>query len=61
MVYSSVDYQVNPGQMEAVFGACAAQIGKIDAQASFSVYFLNEHDISQPGRIIDLPDGLCAQ
>ena len=53
---SGVYYEVDSGKGEAVFRASPVNIGKINAESSFSIRLLHENHITQPVWIIYFSD-----
>ena len=53
---SSVHYEVDPGQGKAIFRASPINIGKVNAESSFSIFLLDKNHISQPIGIIYFSD-----
>ena len=57
----SVHDEVDPWQREAVLWAGFVYVGEVDTESPFAVRFLDEHDVSQPLRILYLPDRFCLE
>ena len=61
MAYCSVHDEVDPRQREAVLLACFVYVDEVDTEWPLVVRFLDEHDVSQPLRILHLPDPSCLE
>ena len=61
MACCSVHDEVDPRQREAVLWACFGYVGEVDTESPLAVRFLEEHDVSQPLRILHLPNRSCLE
>ena len=61
MACCSVHDEVDPRQREAVLWACFVYVGEVDTESPLAVRFLEEHNVSQPLRILHLPDRSCLE
>ena len=61
MAFYSVHDGVDPRQREAVLWACFVYVGEVDTESPLIVRFLDEHDVSQPLRILHLPNRSCLE
>ena len=56
MACCGVHDEVDPRQREAVLWACFVYISEVDAESPLAICFFDEYDVSQPLRILYLPD-----
>ena len=56
MACGGVHDEVDPWQREVVLWACFVYVGEVDIESPLAIFFLDEHDVSQPLRILHLPD-----
>ena len=61
MACCGVHDEVDPWQREAVLWACFVYISKVDAESPLAICFFDEYDVSQPLRILYLPDCSCLE
>ena len=61
MTCRSVYDEVDPRQREAVLWACFVYVSEVDTESPLAIFFFDEYDISQPLRILDLPDRSCLE
>ena len=61
MACCGVHDEVDPWQREAVLWACFVYISKVDAESPLAIFFFDEYDVSQPLRILYLPDRSCLE
>ena len=57
----SVHDEVDPWQREAFLWACFVYVGEVDTESPLAIRFVDEHDVSQPLRILHLPDRSCLE
>ena len=56
MACCGVHDEVDPWQREAVFWACFVYISEVNAEPPLAICFFDEHDVSQPLKVLHLPD-----
>ena len=56
MACGGVHDEVDPWQREAVLWACFVYVGEVDTESPLAICFLDEHNVSQPLRILHLSD-----
>ena len=56
MADRSVYDEVDPWQREAVLWARFVYVNEVDTELPLAILFFDEYDVSQPLRILDLPD-----
>ena len=56
MACCGVHDEVDPRQWEAVLWARFVYVSEVDTESPLSICFFDEHDVSQPLRILYLPD-----
>ena len=61
MACCGVHDEVDPRKREAVLWACFVYVSEVDIESPLAVCFLDEHDVSQPLRILHLPDRSCLE
>ena len=61
MACCGVHDEVDPRQREAVLWACFVYVSEVDIESPLAVCFLNKHDVSQPLKILHLPDRSCLE
>ena len=61
MACSGVHDEVDPSQREAVLRACFVYAGEVDTESPLAIFFLDEHNVSQPLWIFDLSDRSCLE
>ena len=61
MAYCGVQDEVDPWQREAVLWACFVDVGEVDTESPLSICFFDEYYVSQPLRILHLPDRSCVE
>ena len=61
MAYCGVHDEVDPRQREAVLWARFVYVSEVDTESPLSIFFFDEHDVSQPLRILHLPDRSCLE
>ena len=61
MACCSVHDEVDPRQREAVLWARFVYVSEVNTESSLAICFFDEHDISQPLRILHLPDRSCLE
>ena len=59
MACCGVHDEVDPWQREAVFWACFVDVGEVDIESPFTIFFFDEYYVSQPLWILHLPDRSC--
>ena len=57
MACCGVHDEVDPWQREAVLWARFVYVGEVDTESPLAICFFDEYDVSQPLRILHLPDG----
>ena len=53
--------EVYPQQREAVLWARFVYVSEVDAESPLAICFFDEHDVSQPVRVLHLPDRSCLE
>ena len=53
--------EVDPRQREAVLWACFVDVSEVDTKSPLSIWFFDGYDVSQPLRILYLPDRPCME
>ena len=61
MACCSVHDEVDPRQREAVFWSCFVYVSEVDTESPLAICFFDEHDVSQPLRILYLPNRSCLE
>ena len=61
MACCGVHDEVDPRQREAVLWACFVDVGEVDTESPFAICFFDEYYVSQPLRILQLPDRSCLE
>ena len=61
MACRSVHDEVDPWQREAVLWARFFYVSEVDIESPLAICFFDEYDVSQPLRILDLPDRSCLE
>ena len=56
MVCCGVNDEVDPWQREAVLWTCFVDVGEVDTESPLAICFFDEYCVSQPLRILHLPD-----
>ena len=56
MACCGIHDEVDPRQREAVLWACFVYVSEVDTESPLAICFLDEHGVSQPLRILHLPD-----
>ena len=59
MACGGVHDEVDPWQREVVLRACFVYVGEVDTESPLAIFFLDEHNVSQPLRIFHLSDRFC--
>ena len=59
MVGCGVHDEVDPWQREVVLWACFVDIGEVNIESPFTIFFFDEYYVSQSLWILHLPDGSC--
>ena len=53
--------EVDPWQREAVLWACFVDVGEVDTESPLAICFFDKYYVSQPLRILHLPDRSCLE
>ena len=61
MAGRSVHDEVDPWQRESVLWARFVYVSEVDIESPLEIFFFDEYDVSQPLRILDLPDCSCLE
>ena len=61
MAYCSVHDEVDPRQREVVLWARFVFVSEVNTESPLAICFFKEHDVSQPLRILHLPDRSCLE
>ena len=61
MACCGVHDEVDPRQREIVLWACFVYVSEVDIESPLAICFLDEHNVSQPLRILHLPDRSCLE
>ena len=61
MACCGVHDEVDPWQREAILWACFVEVGEVDTESPLAILFLEEYYVSQPLRILHLPDRSCLE
>ena len=61
MACCGVHNEVDPWQREAVLWACFVDVGEVDTESPLAICFFDEYYVSQPLRILHLPDRSCLE
>ena len=48
--------EVDPRQRETVLWARSVDVSEVDTESSLAIFFFDKYDVSQPLRILHLPD-----
>ena len=61
MAYCGVHDEIYPRQREAVLWACFVDVSEVDTESPLAICFFDEYDVSQPLKILHLPDRSCLE
>ena len=61
MAYCGVHDEVDPWQREVVLWACFVDVGEVDTESPLAICFFDKYYVSQPLRILHLPDRSCVE
>ena len=61
MACYGVHDEVDPRQREAVLWARFVYVSEVDAESPLAICFFDEHYVSQPFRVLHLPDRSCLE
>ena len=61
MACCGIHDEVDPRQKEAILWACFVDVSKVDTVLPLAIFFFDENDVSQPLRILHLPDCPCLE
>ena len=61
MACCGIHDEVDPRQREVVLRACFVDVNEVDIESPLAIFFFDEHDVSQPLRILHLPDYSCLE
>ena len=61
MAYCGVHDEVDPRQREAVLWARFVYVSEVDTESPLAICFFDEHDVSQPLKILHLPNRSCLE
>ena len=61
MTCCGIHDEVDPRQKEAILWACFVDVSKVDTVSPLAIFFFDENDVSQPLRILHLPDCPCLE
>ena len=61
MACRSVHDEVDPWQREVVLWARFVYVSEVDTESPLAIFFFDEYNVSQPLRILDLPDRSCLE
>ena len=59
MACCGIHDEVDPWQREAILWACFVDVGEVNTESPLSICFFYEYYVSQPLRILHLPDRSC--
>ena len=61
MACCSVHDEVDPRQREAVLWTRFVYVSEVNTESPLAIFFFDDHDVSQPLRILHLPDRFCME